>query len=181
MTSPSASCPRPIYQPRRVRRVLAVLAALAVPASLSAQSCILTRLDSPVLNAFDKEFNRAAQKWQVDLGWRYGYSFRHFVGTDEQEQRLAEHSQVVNNVNLADLSVHRNFGGRASISVGVPYLSASRSGALRSGGTGGQALHAQPDERHRRHHGGGQVAGLGSAHPPSVESLPRPWREAAHR
>jgi len=114
--------------------VLALVAILALPGTLAAQSCVLTRLDTPVLNALDTQYNDSTQRWQVGFGWRYGYSFRHFVGTDEQEERLAEHSQVVNNVNLADLSVRFNFNSRTSVSLGVPYLSASRSGALRSGG-----------------------------------------------
>jgi hypothetical protein len=113
--------------------VLALASLVLVPASLGAQSCILTRLDSPVLNAFDTEFNPAAanQRWQFTLGWRYGYSFRHFVGTEEQPQRLEEHSQVVNNVNLADLSLRYNFSARTSLTVGIPYLMATRASGLR--------------------------------------------------
>lgn len=113
--------------------VLSLVAAFLLPASLAAQSCVLTRLDSPVLNAFDDEFNPAGehQKWQLTVGWRYGYSFRHFVGTEEQPQRLAEHSQVVNNVNLADFALRYNVDARTSVTVGVPYLMATRDGALR--------------------------------------------------
>lgn len=98
----------------------------------NAQSCILTRLDSPVLSAFDPEYSTVEHRWQVGFGWRYGYSFRHFVGTDEQEERLEEHSQVVNNVNLADLSLRYNYSPRFSVSLGVPYLMATRDGALRN-------------------------------------------------
>jgi hypothetical protein len=118
-------------------RRLCLLAALVcfawIPSSLQAQSCILTRLDSPVLNAFDSEFNPTAadQRWQATVAWRYGYSFRHFVGTEEQKERVEEHSQVVNNVNLLDVAVRYNFTGQTSLTVGVPYLMATRSGALR--------------------------------------------------
>jgi len=111
--------------------LLALLAALAMPHALAAQSCVLTRLDSPVMNAFHGNFSGAA-RWQVDLGWRYGYSFRHFVGTDEQEERLAEHSQVVNNVNIADLSVRYNVNQRLSFAMAVPYTMANRDGGLRN-------------------------------------------------
>jgi hypothetical protein len=127
---------------RSVRRIstskpvllLVGLALSLVPTSLTAQSCVLTRLDSPVLSAFDKDFSPDAvrEPWQMTLGWRYGYSFRHFVGTDEQEQRLEEGSQVVNNVNLADLGLRYSFNSRTSVTLGVPYLMATRSGALRN-------------------------------------------------
>lgn len=130
-----------MFENRSIRRPgarqLALLAAVAcfawIPTSLRAQSCILTRLDSPVLNAFDSEFNPAAadQRWQATVSWRYGYSFRHFVGTEEQKERVEEHSQVVNNVNLLDVAVRYNFTAQTSLTVGVPYLMATRSGALR--------------------------------------------------
>jgi hypothetical protein len=100
-------------------------------APLAAQSCVLTRLDSPVLNAFEDEYNAADLKWQVGFGWRYGYSHRHFVGTDEQEERREENSQVVNNVNLADLTLKYNHSPRLSFTLGIPYLMATRDGALR--------------------------------------------------
>lgn len=106
-------------------------ALVALPRASRAQSCILTRLDTPVLNAFDSEFNPGEEKWQVSFGWRYGYSFRHFRGSDEQEHRLEEHSQVVNNVNLLDFSLRYNFSARTSLTLGIPYLMATRSGALR--------------------------------------------------
>jgi hypothetical protein len=113
--------------------VLSLIAAFLLPVSAAAQSCVLTRLDSPVLNAFDDEFDPAGehQKWQLTVGWRYGYSHRHFVGTDEQEERAEENSQVVNNVNLADFSLRYNFDSRTSLTVGIPYLMATRDGALR--------------------------------------------------
>lgn len=112
---------------------LLVLLSFLLPSTpAAAQSCVLTRLDSPVLNAFEDEYNAADLKWQVGFGWRYGYSFRHFVGTDEQEERLEEHSQVVNNVNLADLTLRYNASSRLSFTLGIPYLMATRDGALRN-------------------------------------------------
>ena len=104
------------------------------PATVFAQSCILTRLDTPISRAIGRQQQEKAeepQHWQIGVGWRYGYSFRHFVGTDEQEHRLEEHSQVVNNVHLFDVSLRYNFDDRTSLSVGVPYLIARRSSGLR--------------------------------------------------
>ena len=114
--------------------VLVAIGALLVPPSVTAQSCVLTRLDTPVMDAFHEDFTPtgAHQRFQASLGHRYGYSFRHFVGTDEQEERMAEHSQVVNNVNIIDLSMRYSFNSQTSLSVGLPYLTANRDGALRN-------------------------------------------------
>ncbi|MBD8527651.1 transporter [Pseudomarimonas arenosa] len=86
------------------------------------------------MKAFEQQAPEQAeepQRWQIGLGWRYGYSFRHFVGSEEQEHRVEENSQVVNNVHLFDLSLRYSFDDSTSLSVGLPYLSARRSSGLR--------------------------------------------------
>lgn len=113
-----------------VTLVVVGLAAGALPGL--AQSCILTRLDSPVLSAFDTDFGSTdANRWQATMGYRYGYSFRHFRGSHEEPHRVEEHSQVVNNVNLLDFGIRYQFNNRTSLSVGIPYVDATRSAGLR--------------------------------------------------
>lgn len=110
--------------------LLTALAASSLPAG--AQSCILTRLDSPVPSAFDEEFGAAdEQPWLASFGYRYGYSFRHFRGSHEEPHRVEENSQVVNNVHLLDLGIRYQFNPRTSLSVGIPYVDAGRSAGLR--------------------------------------------------
>ena len=46
-----------------------------------------------------------ANSWQFNLGYRWMESDRHFVGTDEQEERQEEGSEVINKVHLFDVSV----------------------------------------------------------------------------
>ncbi len=112
------------------RGLLGLLLLVLVSTSASGQSCILTRIDSPVLSAFDSSLDHE-NKWQFTFGWRYGYSFRHFRGSHEEPHRVEEGSQVVNNVNLADLTLRYSFSSQTSISIGVPYLMATRSAGLR--------------------------------------------------
>lgn len=116
------------------RAVPAILAALLLLTALAerpaaAQSCVLTRLDSPVLSAFDPL--AADQKWELTFAWRYGRSARHFVGTEEQEERQREGSEVVNSVHLADIALLYKIDSQTSVSVGVPYLMADRIGPIR--------------------------------------------------
>jgi hypothetical protein len=65
--------------------------------------------------------------WQTNLGFRYLYSDRHFVGDDEQEQREEEGSQVKNTVYTFDLGLTYGITDRTSISVSLPYQIADRS------------------------------------------------------
>lgn len=88
-----------------------------------------SRLDAPVLGAFDELQTR--QKWQVSFSWRYQRSDRHFRGTHEEANRAAEDSEVINTINLADLSIRYNINPRTSITVSVPYLMATRSHPIR--------------------------------------------------
>ena len=89
-----------------------------------------SRLDAPVLGAFD-ELNQQDQKWQVSVSWRYQHSDRHFVGTEEQTHRTAEGSEVINDINLAEIGIRYNFNPQTSVSVGIPYLMATRSHPIR--------------------------------------------------
>jgi hypothetical protein len=123
----------PLVQ-RLVAPAIAAAAFVAAASPAAAQSCVLTRLDSPVLHAFDPAFDGGARRWEASFGWRYGKSDRHFVGTEEQHERRAEGSEVINTVHLADLQVQYSFDARNSISVAVPFIMADRTGPVRSGG-----------------------------------------------
>jgi len=66
-------------------------------------------------------------QWQLNMGYRYFNSFRHFVGTVQQKQRTEQHTQVINNVSTFDISIARNLNDRLSLTVGFPVLANSRS------------------------------------------------------
>jgi hypothetical protein len=87
-------------------------------------------MDAPVLGAFD-ELPAGEQKWQVSLSWRYQKSDRHFRGTNEEANRQAEHSEVINTIHLAEIGIRYSFSPRTSLSVAVPYLMATRSHPIR--------------------------------------------------
>lgn len=62
----------------------------------------------------------------MSVGYRYQHSFRHFVGTTEQTQRATQHTQVVNYINLFDVSLTYNFSPRWSMSLSTPIMNATR-------------------------------------------------------
>jgi hypothetical protein len=76
----------------------------------------------------------AAGEWGFSLGWRYQESDRHFVGDEYQEIRDELGNQVINHVNLADLTVRYQATKRVDLSVGVPYFMGTRSQSLRQAG-----------------------------------------------
>lgn len=86
-------------------------------------------MDVPVLGTQDR--HEGSERWQASVGYRWYRSDRHFVGTDEQEDRTEEGSQVVNDVNLLDFGLHYDVNSRWSMSLSVPFQMADRSNALR--------------------------------------------------
>ncbi len=65
--------------------------------------------------------------WQANLAYRWLRSDRHFIGDDEQEQREAEGSSVVNNVHTFDLTATYAFHKRFALNVTLPFVTAHRS------------------------------------------------------
>lgn len=72
--------------------------------------------------------------WQLDLGFRYQRSDRHFIGTEEQTRRLTEGSQVINWIYLADFAATYGLTDRTTVSFSLPVLFADRSQAIRANG-----------------------------------------------
>lgn len=68
----------------------------------------------------------SARHWSLAVGYRYQHSFRHFVGTVEQTEREKQGTQVVNYLNLFDVSVTYKINPRWSLTVGMPFISAKR-------------------------------------------------------
>jgi hypothetical protein len=69
--------------------------------------------------------------WAASFGWRHQKSDKHFVGSEYQAERDHESSQVVNDANMVDLSLRYQATKRVELSLGVPYLMATRSQPVR--------------------------------------------------
>lgn len=93
---------------------------------------MVARLSAPVLGARDTHFSQS-QPWEASISWRYQKSDRHFRGSEEEANRQAEHSEVINTINLMDITVTRYLNARWSLSAGIPYLMAERSSPIRDG------------------------------------------------
>jgi len=88
-------------------------------------------MDVPVTGTEGSPYPRPGS-WQVSTSYRWQKSDRHFVGSEEQKNREADSSQVINRINLFDLGVRYNLSQRTSFSLSVPYLLASRSNPIRN-------------------------------------------------
>ena len=73
----------------------------------------------------------AAGEWGFTLAWRYQESDRHFVGDDYQEIRDELGNQVINHINLADMTIRYQATKRTELNLGVPFFMGTRSQTVR--------------------------------------------------
>jgi hypothetical protein len=90
-------------------------------------------MGAPVLGAHGSSYPEAGT-WSTSFGWRYQKSDRHFVGDHYEEVRDEIGNQVINTLNLADLSIKYQATRRVELAVGVPFVMVTRSQMLRSQG-----------------------------------------------
>lgn len=87
-------------------------------------------MEAPVIGALTSDCSKPP-RWQLSTSYRYQKSDRHFVGANYQEERTHAGSEVINTIHFVELGLRYNLGPRWSFSVGIPYVDANRSSALR--------------------------------------------------
>src|SRR6185369_13980172 len=101
------------------------------------QGCVAIRSSGGSCSKMHPETSRG---WTLATSYRYFKSFRHYVGTEEQKQRLEQHTEVINWVHSLNLELTRQFTNRWSMAVYVPILANNRSSLYEHGGnSAGQA------------------------------------------
>jgi len=94
-----------------------------------AQGCVAIRSTGGVCTMGehpDSTTNQGA--WLFNSNTRYYKSFRHFVGKQEQFQRIdVLHNNVINKVLSQDFGFTRIFNNRWSLAIDIPYVDNSRS------------------------------------------------------
>jgi hypothetical protein len=86
-------------------------------------------MNAPVIGA-DTGYAKP-DTWSAALSWRYQKSNKHFRGAEEQHERKAEGSEVINWIHMFELAVTRHLTERWSLTVGIPYFLNERSNPLR--------------------------------------------------
>lgn len=92
---------------------------------------MVARQSAPVLGGEQSPY-LSPGGWESTLSYRYQYSFRHFTGDHEDKGRVDEHTNVRNTIHLFDLAITRGLSKRFSVSLGIPFIIADRSGPVRT-------------------------------------------------
>lgn len=112
-----------------------IIASALTALSLTARSqgCVAIRGGGSSCNISGQQID--AGSWQLNMGYRYFKSFRHFKGREEQKERLKENTEVINWQHLLDLSVAKQINARWSVVVGLPIGMNKRSSLYEHGRT----------------------------------------------
>ncbi|MDQ6845911.1 MAG: hypothetical protein M3Z92_16460 [Bacteroidota bacterium] len=94
---------------------------------VTAQGCVAIRSTGGVCTMDHAEQMDTLSKWTLNVNNRYFKSFRHFVGTKEQKQRVAAGTEVINHSYTMDVSLTYNINKWWSIGVDAPILANTRS------------------------------------------------------
>jgi hypothetical protein len=103
-----------------------------------AQGCVAARGAGQICSAaavHPGETLPPASGFQASVNYRWFKSDRHFVGDEEQTQRQAEGSEVINRSHFIDVGVAYAIDPRWSVSVTFPFTAHDRSQVVRSNDT----------------------------------------------
>lgn len=111
--------------------------------NIFAQGCVAIRSTGGLCTMDEHPDSLAPQgSWLFNDNSRYFRSFRHFIGTQEQKQRIAQGTNVINHAYTQDLTLTRNFNNRWSFAVDIPVVDNSRSSLYEHGGTQRHETHS---------------------------------------
>jgi hypothetical protein len=120
---------RPSWAPYLAYKKLAlalVLVCLFPVRSVFAQGCIVARSNSQTNGPESQGGYLEPGDWDLTIGYRHQFSYKHFVGDVEQTYRVQQGTEVMNKINLEDIQLTYQITPRFSCDVIVPILLASR-------------------------------------------------------
>lgn len=103
------------------------------PSAAEAQGCVAIRhFSSCNSNNFHSQF-LAGGDWQLGMNYRYFKSFRHFRGTHEEPDRVANNTEVVNHAHAWDFNLTLGINERLFANLTLPFVINTRSSLYEHG------------------------------------------------
>ena len=121
-----------------------IIILLIISGRAYSQGCVAIRSTGAMCTKPDATAD-AHKGWQLNTSYRFFRSFRHFVGTEEQKERLEKNTEVINWQHSLDLALVHHFNSRWSMAMNLPILSNARSSLYEHGGNNAK------NARHKTH------------------------------
>ena len=110
--------------------------------NVGAQGCVAIRSTGGICTMNHNEQMDTLSKWELNVNNRYFKSFRHFVGTQEQKQRVAQGTEVINHSYTLDLTLTHHINKWWSYSIDAPILANTRSSLYEHDGKNRYSTHS---------------------------------------
>jgi hypothetical protein len=104
-----------------------IISFLSIYSEIHAQGCVAIRSTGGFCTAQSMDHQSAPSPWTLGINNRYYESYKHFIGTEEQKQRVDSGTNVINHSYTLDLILTRMLTRRWSLSFDMPILANSRS------------------------------------------------------
>jgi hypothetical protein len=101
--------------------LLTLFVAVGFSTRINAQGCVAIKGTAGVCSRPGD-----AKSWELNLNNRYFRSYKHFVGTEEQKERIEKKTNVINYAYELDITLTRNFNSRMSLAATLPIMAFSR-------------------------------------------------------
>lgn len=116
-----------------------LLILLVASQQVSAQGCVAIRQLGGACTIgssgmASSSYNLAKGEFQLGTSYRYFKSFRHFVGTVEQVERIEKGTQVINYSHALDLNASYGLSNRWQLNVTAPFVKNERTSLYEHGG-----------------------------------------------
>jgi len=121
---------------RRIYLIITILVAAAYQQT-DAQGCVAIKGTAGICGRPSD-----AKGWELNLNNRYFKSYKHFVGTEEQKERVEKGTEVINHAYELDITATRTINSRWSIAMTVPILSFARSSLYEHDGKTRHSTHS---------------------------------------
>lgn len=109
-------------------RLFILMAFVAISHLAQAQGCVAIRSNGASCTMMDHaDGSTSSPQWLLGINNRYFKSYKHFVGTEEQKERVENHTEVINHFFSTEVGLTRVFSDRWSAGLFVPVISNTRS------------------------------------------------------
>ncbi len=110
-----------------MKHTLLILFVFAIQYNSSAQGCVAIRNNGSTCTMMDSHEGTSPHGWTFAMNNRYFKSYKHFVGTVEQKERVEKGTEVINHVFSSELALTKQFNSRWSFGAFLPVISNARS------------------------------------------------------
>ena len=110
-----------------MKRLLTILTLILFYHAAQSQGCVAIKSNGSTCTMTGSHTDQITSGWIVGINSRYFKSYKHFVGKEEQEERVENGTEVINHFFSTELGLTKIINNRWSLAFYTPIISNARS------------------------------------------------------